>query len=339
MKNIIKNPFERQKVTLFLLCVVSALFFMASSCGKQNSVSDENSEVSITRNGEEEEEGGNDADKGDYPLKGTQWKLVGRFDAYKDQLITLGPKNCEECYTLWFDTNTTATAICVGMRLKLDLQNLNNPDPELFNAMLWCERYDKDGEDYCDAGAFRKLFITTGSYSATSSELKLFQHAGCEIEGEIISSLIFKRIDDEPPTTLRGTKWKLAGLVETPTGDLKELEPKECEKCYMLEFWGDSICSAHSIWARQNLDLSNLNWVIDPTKPWSWGGPPLFAEQWCEDSFNPEWNGECITYEDSYLFRCGIAYTESYELISNELKLFFVYQEKNYYLLFKLVYQ
>jgi len=36
--------------------------------------------------------------------------------------------------------------------------------------------------------------------------------------------------------TLQGTKWKLAGIVDVQTGDMKELEPKDCEKCYTLTF-------------------------------------------------------------------------------------------------------
>jgi hypothetical protein len=41
-------------------------------------------------------------------------------------------------------------------------------------------------------------------------------------------------------TLLKGTKWKLAGIVDSQTSSLKELEPKECKKCYTLIFDTDS---------------------------------------------------------------------------------------------------
>ena len=41
-------------------------------------------------------------------LLDTKWKLVGIFDAETDTLIKeLEPKDCEECYTLVFDTDST----------------------------------------------------------------------------------------------------------------------------------------------------------------------------------------------------------------------------------------
>ena len=45
----------------------------------------------------------------------------------------------------------------------------------------------------------------------------------------------------ERPVSLAGTKWKLAGIVETQKSDLKVLEPIECEQCYIIYF--DSDCT------------------------------------------------------------------------------------------------
>jgi len=39
---------------------------------------------------------------------------------------------------------------------------------------------------------------------------------------------------------LRGTEWKLEGIVDVQTGELKVLEPKDCEECYTLNFETDS---------------------------------------------------------------------------------------------------
>jgi hypothetical protein len=46
--------------------------------------------------------------------------------------------------------------------------------------------------------------------------------------------------------TLKGTKWKLAGIVDA-TGKLTELEPKDCEQCYTLEFDTDSTAWLQSV--------------------------------------------------------------------------------------------
>jgi len=47
-------------------------------------------------------------------------------------------------------------------------------------------------------------------------------------------------------SSFEGTKWKLAGIVDEQTGDIKALEPKNCEKCYTIEFETDSTFSTYS---------------------------------------------------------------------------------------------
>jgi hypothetical protein len=46
--------------------------------------------------------------------------------------------------------------------------------------------------------------------------------------------------NNDPSQSLESTKWKLASIVDTETGTLKELEPKDCEECYVLTFDTDS---------------------------------------------------------------------------------------------------
>ena len=256
-------------------------------------------------------------------LQGTKWKLAGIVNSKTGAVKKLTPTDCDVCYTLSFDTDYTLTAISINQRLKLDLLNFTSFPVYSGNEMLVCERYDKDGEDYCDSDYFRRGIMTTESYSATSDELRLICTYGYEY-------LSFTPHDgDNPATSRRGTKWKLEGMVDVETNELRKLESTNCEECYTLRFAGDYKVSARSIWAYQALDLSNLDLVLDPTRPWSWGGEqPLYAE-WDDDEKN---------YDDSYLFRCGIAYTKTYEITPDSLKLFFVYQEKSYYLLFKLVF-
>ena len=339
-----KNPFERkQKGAVAILCVLCVLFFMAAGCGKQRSAfnaEDENEQNLVSAS--KDNELVDDESEGDQltSLKGTVWKLVGivgRESANNPTgaLRELGPIDCEDCYTMWFDTDYTATAIGIQKRFKLDLRNLNSP--VLLDDMLRCEEYDKDGESYCDNDDFYRAILTTGSWSATDDELTLFQHYRGQNGEDLISThLLFKSVDRDPPTTLRGTKWKLTGIFDVQTGELTEFEPADCSECYTLSFRGDYKLSAKSIWAIQFLDLLNLDLEQDPTQPGYWANPYLlYAEKWDE-----YYGGDGKTYEDSWIYRCGIAYSKSYKLTPDgELKLFFVYQEKEYYLTFKLVFK
>ena len=45
---------------------------------------------------------------------------------------------------------------------------------------------------------------------------------------------------------LTGTKWKLAGIVDIETGELTELEPKDCAPCFTLSFDTDGTFSIYS---------------------------------------------------------------------------------------------
>jgi len=48
---------------------------------------------------------------------------------------------------------------------------------------------------------------------------------------------------NEKNNTLQGTKWKLIGIVDVQSGDLTELEPKDCDECYTLTFDTDNTFS------------------------------------------------------------------------------------------------
>ena len=50
----------------------------------------------------------------------------------------------------------------------------------------------------------------------------------------------------EEVLSLLNTKWKLAGIVDTETGELKELEPKDCEECYTIAFDTDKTFSGRT---------------------------------------------------------------------------------------------
>ena len=106
-------------------------------------------------------------------LKGTQWKLVGIVDAQTGDLRVLEPKDCEECYTLIFKTDDKVIVKSINITLNLDLSNLNPPS-EPQNYVLSCEKYDKDGIDYCNSDDFCRAIINAETYSLIPNGLKIF---------------------------------------------------------------------------------------------------------------------------------------------------------------------
>ena len=113
-------------------------------------------------------------------LEGTTWKTEGLYYYWTQPGVEkslyykeFGPKDCEECYTLTFDTDHTAIAHSINVTLKLDLHNLNTNN-FIGGGPLHCERYEKDGKEYCGSSDFREVIITAKSYSLTSGELMLF---------------------------------------------------------------------------------------------------------------------------------------------------------------------
>jgi len=347
--------FYLQNIVIAMLCV---LFMISSGCGTQNTMLDENGDKSaLFPDGNDEKTDGNDEETDDNDeeltsFAGTRWKLVG-IDYHPNQSPFKGdfePKDCEDCYTLWFDTEHTVTAIGVGMRIKLDLNNLN-PAARLREKSIdgkhyrinVCVSYEKDGLYYCDHAVFCSELLFTGSYSLTSDELKLFvYHPVADGDGfqydddykwePSSTNLIFKRVKGAPPTTLRGTEWKLEGMVETQTGEMKVLEPRNYEDGYTLQFNGDFQFKWRSIILGGVMNLKNLV-GFDPSIREEGLNDRVYEEIWPLDFLK----GDDKIYEDSWTFRRGLSEVRSYELTPGELKLFFRLEEKDYYYLFKCI--
>jgi hypothetical protein len=125
---------------------------------------------------------------------------------------------------------------------------------------------------------------------------------------------------DSVQTNLKGTKWKLNGIVDIETSELKELEPAHCKECYTLTFETDYFAPFRSINIIRNVDLLHLLENI----PEEFNDMALRCEKYFEDN---------VDYCDSQEFRDGMAFTISYIITSNELKLFPRY--RGYYLSFK----
>jgi hypothetical protein len=99
-----------------------------------------------------------------YTLAGTKWKLEGILNVHTGEMQTLEPVDCEQCYTLEFDTDTGASGKTTSNILLL---NLNIP-PYLGVATEVGEM--GDGYLFTDI----LYFITSYKYDREKGHLKFF---------------------------------------------------------------------------------------------------------------------------------------------------------------------
>jgi hypothetical protein len=111
-------------------------------------------------------------------------------------------------------------------------------------------------------------------------------------------------------TELKGTKWKLAGIVNEQTGAMQVLEPTNCQQCYTLEFDAGTTGIGKST---TNLLLINLN-------------QPLFMGTATEI-------GEIS--DDGHFFTEVLYLIKTFEHQNDTLKFFYQDKSTNYYLLYK----
>jgi hypothetical protein len=127
------------KVAVATLCVVCMLFSL--SCHTKNEVEQ------ITS------------------LTGTKWKLAGIADLRTGALEALEPKDCEGCYTLSFDTDTTAQGL--SMANIVLLTKLNPVEIHCGTYVLECPDGDMCNR-YCEA------LRSVKSYAFDKNGLKFF---------------------------------------------------------------------------------------------------------------------------------------------------------------------
>ena len=168
-------------------------------------------------------------------LESTKWKLVGIVDVETGSMSVLEPKDCEDCYTLFFaeDFSTLPeSTIIYGTdtiygkcyyaqgRSRCNTIKLSNLNPVYGEITLvgcgWEEEY------YGDA------LFRVHSYTFNKNELKCFYK---ERDTDKSKYLLYKPIS----FSLVNTAWKLVGMVDKQTGKLREFEPKE-ESCYTFYF-------------------------------------------------------------------------------------------------------
>ena len=164
MNQLFKNPFERkQKGALLAMCVAGFLLFMAAGCGSQEFI---------------ENEGDN------LHLKDTKWTVVGIW--YEESGVFMEPKiECEECYSITFDTDTTAYGIIfkntfglvfTGKKVKSDVKDSTH-EKEGVGACYWeAGIVDKEGylADMFPTYYQDALFAVCTTYSVNDTEIQLF---------------------------------------------------------------------------------------------------------------------------------------------------------------------
>ncbi|MDR1258182.1 MAG: hypothetical protein LBK65_02725 [Tannerellaceae bacterium] len=146
------------KKTLFLF----ACFAVACLCGCDGKDKEDHlTETSVTPG---DDDNTNPILPGRFPaLKVTVWKLSGIVNVPADTLRELDPKDCAECYTLTFDTDSTASGRAVVNRINVNLAN----DHNLIGTTKVYESVE-------DANLFYDMALSVKSYEYEAGELKFF---------------------------------------------------------------------------------------------------------------------------------------------------------------------
>jgi len=114
---------------------------------------------------------------------------------------------------------------------------------------------------------------------------------------------------------LTGTSWKLTGIVDSETGSLTELEPRDCEECYTLTFDTDTTISSYSSVNEMSGDYS-VDYETKSISILKFGGTKI----------NERGDG-------NLWWRIFIP-IETFSFIENELRLYYTENRKQKYLLF-----
>ena len=156
--------------------------------------------------------------------------------------------------------------------------------------------------------SINNLFIGVRKIAALSVVCMLFFAViSCDASKEVVEEV--ESCDKtEQFADLKGTSWKLVGIVDIETGILQELDPKHCIECYTLTFETDRVLLVRGITFTFKIDLDNLSpWVFD-------------------DLILEKYDGNY--YLDSDKFRRTVSGAVSYSVTDNELRLY-VYHNGN----------
>jgi hypothetical protein len=251
-------------------------------------------------------------------LRGT-WKLAGFVDAETDALTELDETDSEACYTLSFATDYSlkSKAYALGWSMLNEVQVSFLDSIQISSANIPFSQKPlisgtKIGEPPTPTRYTEALADLT-SYICYNNEFKLFYDSDK-------SYLLYKLASI--PVQLKGTKWKLAGLMDVETGVLKELEPKACAECFTLTFDTDHTASGRSVVVGERIDLLDLRKYMN-----------VYISE-------ASWSGDPSLRIDGDLFRGIMASINAFTVTSDELKLYHInHNSKKEYLLFKLIKQ
>lgn len=221
-------------------------------------------------------------------LKGTKWKLSGIVDAQTGDMKVLAPADCDRFYYFQFATETEAIGYSITGRLYVNLEK--SPYIDQSGKCDW---------SIGDAQLFYDVIRTVDSYGLRNDSL-MFYFNNNE------NYLLFKWVDEPEPNSLKGTRWKLSGIVDVQTGDIKILEPTDCECCYSFVFVNDTVAEGRSIGNHLFVYIDKPGIIID-TK----AGEPY------------------LQFPDVLLFYDAIKKIDSYS-IKNDSLMFYFNDNKNY---------
>jgi hypothetical protein len=135
------------KVTVATLCIVLIALFMTASCEKPKPNNDVPQGTITTTN-----------------FAGTSWKLVGFVNNQNNAIIVEVEPKCDGCYTLVFDTDSTASGYSIGNWIGLSLRP---------TVQMWI-RPMLDDSMSSTVGMFYEAMKSVESYSVENDTLKIF---------------------------------------------------------------------------------------------------------------------------------------------------------------------
>jgi hypothetical protein len=108
---------------------------------------------------------GNDMSEEKSELTGTEWKLAALVDIQTGESIEPEPKECNQCYTLEFDSETTAIGKSIGNILHFIVTGSN------IDMFLMTELGDSDQGNVT---LFYEALLTLDTYEYSKDELKIY---------------------------------------------------------------------------------------------------------------------------------------------------------------------
>jgi hypothetical protein len=162
-------------------------------------------------------------------LKETSWKLVGIMDTQTGSLTELEPKDCEECYTLTFDTDTT-------------FSSYSSANSSLSPFATYTYNYETHGfriiehattllPERGDGDLWLSILLTVNAFTLLENELRLYYNEN--------KNYLFFKSQYESGNTLADTRWKLIEVWILKDNDYPAEIIDYSEKNIIYDFQGN----------------------------------------------------------------------------------------------------